>query len=99
MLWTSKKKGILNMGCLIVSLILSIPSLLTFFIAILCDVSFDKLLMLEIVVNAIFIFSSMIIEGCTKVNNKEDIDSMIEQQKEQEKYDNDWGIIDSNTKK
>lgn len=87
------------MGCLIVSLILSIPSLLTFFIAVLCGVSFDKLLMLEIVVNAIFIFSSMIIETCVKIKNKENIDSMIEQQKEQEKYDNDWGIIDSKNKK
>ena len=47
-----------------------------------------------LIATVVFVLVGIAITEGNKVKNKTQRDQMIREQEEQEKYDNDWGIID-----
>ena len=84
------KKGEINMLRLIG--IFFTPGLIALFITLVTSGTADDM-MAYFLINLIVFVGLFITEG-NKVKNKPQRDQMVKQQKKQEKYDNDWGIIE-----
>ena len=72
----------------------SIPALIALFITLATSGTADDMMVYFLIATVVLMLVGLTITEGNKVKNKSQRDRMIKEQEEQEKYDNDWGIID-----
>ena len=70
------------------------PGLIALFITLVTSGTADDMMAYFLINSIVFMLVGLAITEGNKVRNKPQRDQMIKQQKKQEKYDNDWGIIE-----
>ena len=86
------KKGEMNMLRLMG--IFFAPGLIALFITLVTSGTADDMMAYFLINLIVFMLVGLAVTEGNKVKNKPQIDQMIKQQKKQEKYDNDWGVIE-----
>jgi len=86
------KKGEMNMLRLMG--IFFAPGLIALFITLVTSGTADDMMAYFLINLIMFVLVGLAITEGNKVRNKPQRDQMIKQQKKQEKYDNDWGVIE-----
>lgn len=81
------------MGYLIMLFILLFPTLLALIISMAGGLDPTKLACYALVSNAIFIFIFTLWDSARKVNNKWEMNKMIEEQEERKRHENEYGTI------
>lgn len=70
------------------------PGLIALFITLVTSGTAEDMMAYFVIIMLMMFFVGLIkVEG-NKVKNKPQRDQMVKEQRKQEKYDNDWGIID-----
>ena len=70
------------------------PGLIALFITLVTSGTADDMMAYALIIMIVFMFIGLVKTEGNKVKNKPQRDQMIKEQKRQEKYDNDWGIIE-----
>ena len=86
------KKGEMNMLRLMG--IFFAPGLIALFITLVTSGTADDMMAYFLINLIVFMLVGLVVTEGNKVKNKPQRDQMIKQQKKQEKYDNDWGVIE-----
>lgn len=70
------------------------PGLIALFITLVTSGTADDMMAYCLINLIMFVLVGLAVTEGNKVKNKPQRDQMIKQQKKQEKYDNDWGVIE-----
>ena len=70
------------------------PGLIALFITLVTSGTADDMMAYFLINLIVFMLVGLAVTEGNKVKNKPQRDQMIKQQKKQEKYDNDWGVIE-----
>ena len=70
------------------------PGLSALFITLVTSGTADDMMAYFLISLIVFMLVGLAVTEGNKVKNKPQRDQMIKQQKKQEKYDNDWGVIE-----